>query len=189
MKTGVYVGSFNPVHKGHIMIINRLLDKYLDKVVVMPTGSYWEKNDLLPVEHRINMLKFYQTDRILIEDENNDLPYTYLVMEYLEKKYKNDEFYLIIGADNIVNFDRWQRFRDLLKYNLVIIDRDEIDTEFYLNRLDKKDKYLLIKDLGNIDISSTAIRGFIKANDLKSAADLVDKEVFDYITGNNLYNS
>jgi len=187
MKIGVYVGSFNPVHKGHIKIANHLLSGYLDKVIIMPTGSYWDKNDLVSIEHRINMLKIYENDNIIIEDENNDLPYTYMVMEFLEKKYKGNELYLIIGADNIVSFDKWQRYRELLKYNIVIINRDDIDVEYYLNRLDKKDKYLLTKDLDDIDISSTEIRGLVNTNDSNRLEQLVDKEVLEYILDNNLY--
>ena len=50
MKIGVYVGSFNPVHKGHIKIVNHLIkNKYVDKVLVIPTGNYWDKNDLLSI--------------------------------------------------------------------------------------------------------------------------------------------
>ena len=45
MRLGVYVGSFNPVHKGHIKIINYLLNNVLDKVLVIPTGNYWDKNN------------------------------------------------------------------------------------------------------------------------------------------------
>jgi len=177
MKIGVYVGSFNPVHKGHIKIVNYLLDNFLDKVIIMPTGGYWDKNDLASTKDRINMLKSYKDDRIIIEEENNDLPYTYMVMEFLEKKYKSNEFYLIIGADNIVNFDKWQKYKELLKYNIAIVSRENIDVEHYLNKLNKKDKYLIINDLGNIDISSTKIRNLIKSRAFTELKELVDEDV------------
>jgi len=187
MKIGVYVGSFNPVHKGHIKIVNYLLDNFLDKVIIMPTGGYWDKNDLASTKDRINMLKSYKDDRIIIEEENNDLPYTYMVMEFLEKKYKSNEFYLIIGADNIVNFDKWQKYKELLKYNIAIVSRENIDVEHYLNKLNKKDKYLIINDLGNIDISSTKIRNLIKSRAFTELKELVDEDVLEYIIKNNLY--
>ena len=61
MKTGVYVGSFNPPHLGHLHVINFLIDqKYVDKVIVIPTGNYWHKNNIIDIKHRINMLKFYK---------------------------------------------------------------------------------------------------------------------------------
>ena len=66
MKIGVYVGSFNPVHKGHIQIVNELLND-LDKVIIVPTGNYWNKNDLVDINHRINMWKFYQNEKMVYE--------------------------------------------------------------------------------------------------------------------------
>lgn len=187
MKIGVYVGSFNPVHKGHIKIVNHLLKEYLDKVIIMPTGNYWDKNDLINVEDRVNMLKFYENDRIIIEKENNDLPYTYLVMKYLKGKYPDNELYLIIGADNIISFDKWENYKELLEYNMVIVGRNDINIEEYLNKLEKEDKYLIVEDLRNIDISSTMVRNLIKANNFESAKELLDKPVLEYIIENNLW--
>lgn len=187
MKLGVYVGSFDPVHKGHICIVKHLLGKYLDKVIMMPTGNYWDKNDLIDLKYRIQMLNLYKSDRILIESENNDLPYTYLVMEYLKGKYKSDELYLIIGADNIVSFDKWKNFRELLEYNMIIIKRDNIDIEYHLDRLNKFSKYLIVNELGNIDISSTKIRDLIKEGKVEDIIKLIDKPVLEYIIDNNLY--
>ena len=58
MKIGVYVGSFNPVHKGHIAIANYIVDNnYVDKLWIVPTGNYWDKLDLVSIDDRINMLK------------------------------------------------------------------------------------------------------------------------------------
>jgi len=189
MKLGVYVGSFNPVHKGHIKIVNYLLSEYLDKVLIMPTGAYWDKHDLVGLEDRINMLRFYENDKIIIEDEKNDLPYTYLVMRYLNEKYESDELYLIIGADNIVNFDKWDNYEELLKNNLVIIARDNIDVKYYLKRLGKEDKYILVDSLEDMDVSSTTIRNLIKENKLKDIEKLIDRQVLEYITKNNLYKN
>jgi len=188
MKIGVYVGSFNPVHKGHMKIVNYLLDNCLDKVIIMPTSNYWDKNDLISVDNRINMLKNYESDRIIIEDTNNNLPYTYLVMRYLSEKYPDDELSLIIGADNIVNFNKWDSYKELLGYNIIIINRDNIDVKYYLNILEKSEKYLIIDELGNIDISSTAIRDLIKKNDFSILEELVDKKIIEYITQHNLYS-
>ena len=60
MKLGIYVGSFNPVHKGHIKVANYLLkNNYVDKVIMLPTPNYWHKTNLLDVNKRVEMLKFY----------------------------------------------------------------------------------------------------------------------------------
>ena len=109
MKIGVYVGSFNPVHKGHIRIAKNIVDnKVVDKLLIIPTLSYWDKNNLISLDDRINMLKFYESDKIIIDSEFSSLEYTYQIRNALKEKYKNGAFSLVIGADNIVNFDKWK---------------------------------------------------------------------------------
>lgn len=183
MKIGIYVGSFNPVHKGHVKIVNHLL-KYLDKIIVIPTGNYWNKNDLISVEHRINMWEFYQNERIIINKTYNDLKYTYLILNELSKIYSNDDLYLIIGADNLTNFDKWQNYQDILKHQLLIIKRNNIDIDYYLNKYNIKN-YIIINDLENQNISSTMVRNSIKNKE--NVEELIDSKVLQYINRHNLY--
>lgn len=186
MKIGIYVGSFNPPHKGHIKIVNHLINKYLDKVIIIPTGNYWEKLDLVNINHRINMLKLYENKNIIIDDKNNNLEYTYQILNSLKLKYKDDELYLIIGADNIVNFDKWKNYEQILTYNLIILNRNNIDVLEYLEKLNKKDKYVIVNDLPNIDISSTLIRNKLNNKDYDLSM-YVDDCILNYIRENNLY--
>lgn len=186
MEIGVYVGSFNPVHLGHIKIVNYLLDKYLDKVIIVPTGNYWHKNELIDIEKRIAMLKIFETNRILIDKKHNHLPYTYLIMEDLTEEYPKDTLYLILGADNLIQFDKWQNYKELLLYNFIIIARNHMKGKDYLEKLGKKDKYILIDNL-NINISSTMIRDKIKKEDFCNLTKLMDKRVLKYIKQNHLY--
>ena len=185
MKIGVYVGSFNPVHKGHVKIVNTILEKeYVDKVLIIPTKNYWDKQDIISVEDRTNMLKIYETDKIIIDTEFSDLEYTYQIMDFLNDKYSNDELCLIIGADNIVNFDKWNHYEDLLKLTLIIVDRDDIDIKYYLDKLNKKDNYVIV-NIPNIDISSTKVRENI--NNKKELKKYIDHSVIKYIEKINLY--
>ena len=185
MKMGVFVGSFNPVHKGHIRIVNYVLEKYVDKVIIIPTGNYWDKQNLIDVKHRINMLKTYQSEKIIVDEENNNIEYTYQVLENLGKKYPNAELYLIIGADNIISFDKWKNYEVLLNYNIIIINRSDIDIKYHLNRINKKDKYIITDNLPNINLSSTYIRENIKDNE--KLKDKISIEVLKYIKENNIY--
>lgn len=182
MKIGVFVGSFNPVHNGHVKIVNELLN-YLDKIIVVPTGNYWNKNYLIDIKHRINMWKYFESDKIIIDEENNDLRYTYLILDNLKKRYLNDNLYLIIGADNIIEFDKWCNYKAILKNNLIIINRNDIDIKYYINKFNIK-KYLII-NVDNMDISSTLIRNLIKQNNKINK--LVDEKVLKYIKNNRLY--
>ncbi len=186
MKLGVYVGSFNPVHKGHIKIINHLLDKnYLDKVLVIPTGNYWNKNDLEDIKHRINMLKFYENQNIIIDDIHNNILYTYEILRDLSLD--NDNLYLILGADNIIDFSKWKNYEELLYYKFLIINRDNIKVEDYLKKIGKTFLYTIVNDLDIIPISSTYIREKIVNKDFSCLCNYIDKDVFNYINENKLY--
>ena len=179
MKLGIYMGSFNPPHKGHINVINYLLDNnYVDKVIVVPTLNYWDKQDLVDIKHRINMLKFFESDQVIIDDKHNKYIYTYELVKELEKDYPNMELSIIIGADNIINFDKWKNYQKLLKYNIIVMNRNDIDIE----KMTKKyfGNFTIIKNYKPIDVSSTAIR-----NNLSSK--YLDKKVIDYIKEHNLY--
>jgi len=186
MKIGVYVGSFNPPHKGHIKIANHLINNYLDKVIIIPTGNYWEKLDLVNINDRINMLKFYESENIIIDNKNNNLEYTYQILNNLKLEYKDDELYLIIGADNIINFYKWMNYKEILTYNLIILNRNNIDILEYLEKLNKKDKYIIVNDLPNIDISSTMIRNKLNNKDYDLSS-YIDDYILNYIKENNLY--
>lgn len=188
MKIGVYVGSFNPVHKGHMKIVKHLIkNNYLDKVIVIPTGAYWDKQNLIDINDRISMLKFYESENIIIDSKHNNIPYTYQVLEELSKIYKKEGLHLILGADNIISFSKWKNYEEILKYHFIILNRDFIDIKHYLDKLNKFDKYQIINDLPIINISSTMIREHIKNKDYSGLEEYMDKEVIDYIKKNELY--
>ena len=89
-----------------------------------------------------------------------------------------DNLYLIIGADNIINFDKWKNYKELLNYNLIILNRDNINIKNYLEKLNKNERYVIVNDLPCINISSTLIRNKIKNNDNKNILDHVDEDVY-----------
>ena len=92
--TRVAFGTFEFVHKGHIKIVNHLVNNYLDKVIIIPTGNYWDKNDLVSVEDRINMLKLYENEKIITVNIDVDVD---KIISFLESKIiKNDKFFLKI---------------------------------------------------------------------------------------------
>ena len=183
MKIGVYVGSFNPPHKGHIKILNTLIEKkYVDKILIIPTNNYWNKTNLVDLHHRLNMLNFFQTEKIIINNTLNNLEYTYQIIRELQKD--NNEYSLILGADNIISFDKWKNYEELLNLELLIINRDNINIKEHLDELNKKDKYKII-NIKDIDISSTYIRENLNKKDILN---IIDKRVLDYIKKEKLYS-
>ena len=182
MKIGVFVGSFNPVHEGHMKMVNYILNKdIVDKIYVIPTLPYWDKDNFAPLEDRINMLKFYENDRIIVDGDHNKYPYTYLLMEALVKEYPKDEFMLIIGADNIVSFDKWKNYKDLLKHKIIVTNRDDIDVYEYINKYEEKDNFIVLNDFPYIPISSTEIKKNIENNNN------LNPDVYKYIKDHHLY--
>lgn len=179
MRLGVYVGSFNPVHIGHIDVVNYLIkEKYVDKVLIVPTLNYWNKFNLIDIKDRINMLKIFENEKIKVDTKNNKYIYTYELLNILSKEY-DDELYLIMGADNIIEFDKWKNYKELLKYKIIVVNRNNIDINKYIKKYNTNN-FIVINDYKFIDISSTELRENLNSK-------YIDKKVLDYIKKNNLF--
>lgn len=180
MKLGVYVGSFNPVHKGHIKVANYLIkNKIVDKVLLLATPNYWNKQDLLDIKDRVNMLKYFETKDIIVDDIHNNHVYTYEILRDLKKVYKNDELYLVMGSDNLEKFHLWKNIDEILLNKVIVLNRNNININKYLVKYNK-DNFIIIDNFDFVDISSTEIRNNINNKYL-------DKMVKEYIINNRLY--
>ena len=181
MKIGVYCGSFAPVHLGHIGIIEETLKEGLaDKVIVVASSDYWNKKVAFDINTRLECLKLYANENIIIDEDPVDLdaPYTYVLLNQLSKKYPDDTLCLMLGADNLVSFSRWKEYEYLLNnYPFIVMNRDDLNTESLLEDLHKKDYAVLNCD--NFDVSSTYIRENI--DDYKKLEGLVDTRVLNII--------
>ena len=181
MKLGIYVGSFNPVHKGHIDIMNYLLsNNYVDMILAVPTLDYWHKRNLADIKDRINMLKIFENERIIIDTEHNEYIYTCELLNVLknDSRYCSFEFYLIIGADNIIDFDKWKNYQELLNYKIIVMNRDNIDVYKYIKKLGGNN-FIVIYDYNYLNVSSTEIRN--------GHDEMLDENVLKYIRKNKLY--
>ena len=179
MKLGIYIGSFNPPHKGHIDVVNYLLiNNYVDRVLIVPTLGYWNKNNLIDIKDRINMLKFFENKNIKVDTDHNRYKYTYQLMRALSKDYQ-DELYLIMGADNVIEFDKWKNYRELLNYKIIVMNRGDIDIEKYIKKY-HCNSFIVVNGYKYIKVSSSEIR-----NNLNNK--YLDDKVLKYIKDNNLY--
>ncbi len=186
MKIAIYVGSFNPVHKGHIKVVKKILKEYVDKVIIVPTMNYWNKNNLISITDRINMLKLYETKNIIIDTKNNNYEFTYQILRNIQKEYKNDNIYLVIGDDLLKDFDKWKNISKILKYNIIVIRRNNINESIYKKY--KSYNFIVTSKISNEEISSTIARNMIKDKNNK-VLKYIDSKVYNYIIRNNLYVS
>lgn len=157
MRLGIYVGSFNPPQEGHHKVMTYVLEKNLvDQVLLLPTPNYWDKNDLVDVDKRIEMLKFYEDDRIKVDEVHNVYTYTYEVLRSLKKDYPEDELYLIMGSDNLPKFHQWKNVEEILQNKVIVLKREKIEKNPNLKAYEKQ--FIYCEDFEFIDISSTEIR-------------------------------
>ena len=183
MRIGVFGGSFNPPHLMHLNIAKDLLRlKYLDKVIFVPTGNKYSKDDLIDIKYRIEMLKIMTIsydDMIVSDYENQDrVIYTYETLDYFKKKYLGSEIYFILGADNLKQISNWKNSEYILSnYKLLVINRGD-------DKIEVKDN-VVVMDILNNDISSTFIRNNIDNDDIIKK--YLDKNVLEYIRKEKLY--
>ena len=190
MRLGIYVGSFNPVHKGHKFIADYVIENdYVDKVLMIPTESYWDKTGLINLNHRLNMLKFCENENILVSSEYSSYEFTNEILTALAEKLEDTELYLIIGADNLIKFELWENIDLILKHKVLVLGRNDIDMEEQIKKFTEEQQthFVLIKNFPEIDVSSTIIRKKLGTCNFSELTNELDENVLQYILDNKLY--
>ena len=184
MRIGIYIGSFDPFHNGHIKIIKEILkEDIVDKIFIIPTEDYWNKTINLDLEKRFELIELslknkIPKDKYYIDKTLGKYPYTYLLFRQLKKDYPNDELYLIMGGDNIPKFNKWKHYKELTQYNFIVVNRNTPDLEKQIIRLKPKSYYLL-EVKGISDISSTYIRDNIE--DYNKIKKMINKKEYEFV--------
>jgi nicotinate-nucleotide adenylyltransferase len=187
---GLFFGSFNPVHTGHLLIASYMADHAgLDAIwfVISPQNPLKAHTDLLNENDRriLLQLAIENDDRFVICDAEFDLPrpsYTINTLNYLAEKYPSHKFTLIVGGDNLVNFHQWRSFDTIVEnYDVFVYRRNERDQNIHL----ANGRRVRFFDVPLLNISSTYIREMIRAR--KSIRYLVPDKVMKYITEKHLY--
>ena len=192
MKIGIFGGSFNPPHNMHKQIALDLVNRnYLDKVIYVPTGDYYQKDDLIPAPIRYNMLKIMTKDYPNLEvsdyEIKNKLVYTYQTLDYFRQKYPKDQIYFICGTDNLKELYTWKNYKHILtNYKLLVIKRNHDQVEEILKYYQEYSNNIIILNLLQSRISSTTIREKI-SNNYEPTSKELDKNVLNYIKKKSLY--
>lgn len=191
MKIGLYFGTFNPIHVGHLIIANHMAEfSDLDQVwmVVTPHNPLKKKSTLLEDHHRLQMV-FLATEgysKLKPSDIEFKLPqpnYTVNTLAYLQEKFPNHEFSLIMGEDNLNSLHKWKNY-DVILQNHEIYVYPRISTETISSEFVNHPKIHII-DAPIVEISSTKIRESIKNG--KNAKPLLPEKVWEYIDHNLFY--
>ncbi|MFC0878201.1 nicotinate (nicotinamide) nucleotide adenylyltransferase [Saccharicrinis sp. FJH2] len=187
MKTGLFFGSFNPIHKGHVEIAEFILkNSDLEEIwfVVSPENPWKTEQKKPSSDIRLKMVQLAIENKTEFRATNfeEQLPkpsYTYQSLRYLSSKYPENNFVLLIGGDNLAEFRKWGNYEKILsEYEVWAYPRNQTtDTDKSLN-------IKLIK-APLLDYSSTEIRENLQNNASKDTR--IDSKVLKFITKNKLY--
>ena len=189
MHTAIFSGSFNPIHTGHLLLANYIVEHFpVDDCwfVLSPSNPLKNRADLLDDKSRFEMLQLAVEDypKFVACDIELSMPtpsYTIRTLELLRERYPERRFTLIIGADNWQRFEYWLEYRRILEeFSVWIYPRPP-----YTLLYDKIKGNARIIDAPVFDISSTGLRKAItEGKDMKA---FFPEKVYEYIRKNKLY--
>ncbi len=188
-KIGLFFGSFNPVHTGHMIIANHIVEESdLDQIwlVVSPQNPFKTKKSLAPEYERLHMVHLAIGDNIRMRGSKIefDLPkpsYTIDTLTFLKEKHPNYEFTLLMGGDNLANFHKWKNYKKILEhYHIIVYRRPGYDPGDLADH-----PKVTILDAPLLELSASMIRHKIKEG--KSIQYFVPQAVFEYLNGSSLY--
>ena len=191
MNIGLFFGSFNPIHIGHLVIANHLVEhSNLDQVwfVVTPHNPFKKKSSLLDNYQRLEMVyratKDYNT--LKPSDIEFNLPqpnYTINTLVYLQEKYPDYKFSLIMGEDNLKSFHKWKNYELILENHHIYVyprnSKGHTETQF----TDHKQIHNVEAPI--MELSSTFIRNSIKEG--KNIQPMLPEHVWEYLDEMNFY--
>ena len=187
---GLFFGSFNPVHTGHLLIANYFIEfTDIDTVwfVVSPQNPFKQNDTLLDEHQRLHLLKLAVADepRFIASDVEFglELPsYTVNTLQHLRSKYPSVSFVPIIGGDNLQSFHLWKEYAEILEHHTVYVYRR---AGFHENPLLANHPKIKLFEVPLLNISSTYVREMIQAG--KSIHYMVPDSVKEYIETQKLY--
>ena len=184
MKIGLFFGSFNPIHIGHLIIANYIAE-YTDLkqvwFVVSPHNPLKEKESLLNEYHRLDLVNTAIEGNTKLKscDIEFKLPrpsYTIDTLQYLSEKYPKHEFSLIMGSDNISTIHKWKNYEKLINSYPIYVYNRENDN---ISELEKTYSQVKFLNVPLLNISSSLIRQMIKYK--KSVKYLLPENVYQQV--------
>ena len=196
-RCGLFGGTFDPIHSGHVALIHTLAQELaLDEVVLMPTAQppHKLKNGMANAAHRLAMCRLAVADCPFVtvsdwEIQKGGASFTVETLQYLCETYPDTQWYLFVGADMFLSIDTWFRFADIARYAvLCAVPRDGVTRDQLCEKaaaLEAQGARTVVADMVAVDVSSTLLRECVMQN--KSLGGLVPPQVEAYIMEHALY--
>lgn len=198
-KIGIMGGTFNPIHHGHLILAQTAFEQFgLDQILFMPNKNpYYKKlTHIVTEEHRSDMVKLAIADNdafafsdVELHREGNT--YTVDTLRILTKENPDTEYYFIMGADSLYQFESWKEASEILKMaTLLVATRDAVsihNIEGQIEYLEEKyeDVKIYCLTAPSLEISSSSLRNWVRKG--RSIRYLVPEKVANYIKDNGLY--
>ncbi|MDW3211858.1 MAG: nicotinate (nicotinamide) nucleotide adenylyltransferase [Reichenbachiella sp.] len=189
MRVGLFFGSFNPIHMGHMIIAQTMLDSgHIDELwfVISPQNPFKKNKNLLHEFDRLDMVDaaISENSKFRTSDIEFNLPkpsYTAHTLAVLSEKNPDKEFSLIIGGDNLASFHKWKNYQTILEHHELLVYPRPADQKPQIEITDR----IHFVEAPLLDISATFIRSNIKNG--HSIKYLVPTEVEDFIARKKFY--
>ncbi|QTS83885.1 nicotinate-nucleotide adenylyltransferase [Coxiella endosymbiont of Amblyomma nuttalli] len=207
---GIFGGTFDPIHKAHLLIINKLANKLpFKEIQLIPCGYPPHRNSpVASPEDRVEMIKraIVHIPHLKIneiEAKREGFSYTIDTLKSLRVSFPRQSLCFIMATDELLRFNQWYHYQAILRYcHLIIVNRPNypLSKKKWLNELllqhqtNKEEDLsyiqsgkIIIKHLSPSKISATEIRYFLREGDDTAVKQLLPAQVFDYVKGKHLY--
>lgn len=195
-KIGLFGGSFNPVHNGHINLALSVKKSLgLDKIILIPSGTSPHKSsaEYAPASDRLEMCRLACEEINGVEVSDYEIlqsgkSYTIYTVRYFKELFPDDELYWLVGSDMLLCFESWYEYREILQnVTLAAVSRNGEDIADLLKMSDKLAEHgeVIVVNADAVEISSSEIRKMKKNNDDLSC--YLNRKVVKYILLKNLY--
>lgn len=192
-KVGLFFGSFNPIHNGHLMLADYLLSfTDLEQVwfVVTPHNPFKQKSNLLPDRERLHLahLALEGDDRMRAVDIEFHLPqpnYTAQSLAHLREQFPEKQFVIIMGEDNLRGLHKWKNVESIVAEHDILAYPRHLDVPSDRPSLLERYPRATLVNAPRVEVSATLIRESFRLR--KPLRHFLPKAVFDYIEGSNLF--
>lgn len=190
LKVGLYFGSYNPVHIGHLAIANYMVEfTEIDQIwfIVSPHNPHKKKANLLNDYQRLEMVARAIKDDFRLRVSNIEFKlsqpsYTIDTLTYLQESHPNYNFYIIMGSDNLESFQKWKNYTEILEnHHIIVYPRPGFDK----GRVQKHQNIMIAENAPLFEISSSFIRKALK--DKKDIRHFMPFEAWKYLDEMNFY--